>query len=89
MSGRPSIRTSERPSVRTSERPGVRAYVRKVYRAQSIGNRRYMYNDEKTANTFDEEGFLRTGDVGKVVDGFTFITGRIKEMIINNKSQMI
>ena len=27
-------------------------------------------------------GYLRTGDIGEVRDGFTFITGRIKEMII-------
>lgn len=42
----------------------------------------YMYMPEKTADTFDDEGFLRTGDIGVVKDGFTFITGRIKEMII-------
>jgi long-chain-fatty-acid--CoA ligase ACSBG len=42
----------------------------------------YMYMPEKTADTFDDEGFLRTGDVGVEKDGFTFITGRIKEMII-------
>jgi len=42
----------------------------------------YMYMPEKTADTFDDEGFLRTGDVGEERDGFTFITGRIKEMII-------
>merc|ERR1712226_14431 len=42
----------------------------------------YMYMPEKTAETFDDEGYLRTGDIGEVRDGFTFITGRIKEMII-------
>jgi len=42
----------------------------------------YMYMPEKTLDTFDEEGYLRTGDIGEVRDGFTFITGRIKEMII-------
>merc|ERR1719327_2506427 len=43
----------------------------------------YMYMPEKTAETFDDEGYLRTGDVGMVdSDGFTFITGRIKELII-------
>merc|ERR1711879_797225 len=42
----------------------------------------YMYMPEKTMDTFDDEGFLRTGDVGVEKDGFTYITGRIKEMII-------
>jgi len=42
----------------------------------------YMYMPEKTAETFDDEGFLRTGDIGEIRDGFTLITGRIKEMII-------
>merc|ERR1712050_572465 len=42
----------------------------------------YMYMPEKTADTFDDEGYLKTGDIGEVRDGFTFITGRIKEMII-------
>merc|ERR1712137_917987 len=42
----------------------------------------YMYMPEKTADTFDNEGFLKTGDIGEERDGFTFITGRIKEMII-------
>jgi long-chain-fatty-acid--CoA ligase ACSBG len=43
----------------------------------------YMYMPEKTADTFDDEGYLRTGDVGMVdSNGFTHITGRIKELII-------
>lgn len=43
----------------------------------------YMYDPEKSAQAFDDEGYLRTGDVGRVdEDGFTFITGRIKELII-------
>lgn len=43
----------------------------------------YMYMPEKTADALDDEGFLRTGDVGTIdEDGLWFITGRIKEMII-------
>lgn len=43
----------------------------------------YMYDEAKTAETFDEEGFIKTGDVGKMdEDGFLYITGRIKELLI-------
>ena len=43
----------------------------------------YLNNEEKTAETFDSEGWLRTGDIGKIdSDGFLYITGRIKELII-------
>ena len=42
-----------------------------------------MYVHQATRETIDQEGFLHSGDVGKVdVDGFCFITGRIKELII-------
>jgi len=52
----------------------------------------YMHNPEKTAETFDSEGFLKSGDVAELDDnnhpdipapsGFMRITGRIKELII-------
>jgi long-chain acyl-CoA synthetase len=38
---------------------------------------------ELTKEAFDQEGFLKTGDMGRFdKDGFLFITGRIKEMLI-------
>jgi long-chain acyl-CoA synthetase len=38
---------------------------------------------EQTAEVFDDEGYFRTGDMGRIdADGFLFITGRIKEMLI-------
>ncbi|PFH35418.1 AMP-binding enzyme domain-containing protein [Besnoitia besnoiti] len=42
------------------------------------------YKDEKsTRGTLDENGFLHTGDLGYVdKDGFIYLTGRIKELII-------
>merc|ERR1712125_243919 len=49
----------------------------------------YRYNPEKTESTFDDEGFLRTGDVGEERDGFTYITGRIKEMIITGGGENV
>ncbi|QIY73925.1 fatty acyl-AMP ligase [Streptomyces sp. RLB1-33] len=47
----------------------------------------YWRNEEATAATFGqrlgaESGFLRTGDLGVLVDGELYVTGRIKEMMI-------
>eukprot|EP00697_Spironema_sp_BW2_P001630 gnl/Spiro4/12189_TR6433_c0_g1_i1.p1 gnl/Spiro4/12189_TR6433_c0_g1~~gnl/Spiro4/12189_TR6433_c0_g1_i1.p1 ORF type:complete len:687 (+),score=162.59 gnl/Spiro4/12189_TR6433_c0_g1_i1:46-2061(+) len=43
----------------------------------------YCRNPEATAATIDADGFLHSGDVGKLdSDGFLSITGRIKELII-------
>ena len=43
----------------------------------------YYHLPEKTAEVFDEAGFYRTGDQGRIEEkGYLFITGRIKEMII-------
>jgi len=43
----------------------------------------YMKNQEATDETFDKDGYLHSGDVGKISDeGYLYITGRIKELII-------
>eukprot|EP01136_Pigoraptor_vietnamica_P024853 Opistho-1_new@78237 len=43
----------------------------------------YMEDPESTAKEFDGEGYLRSGDIGKIdSEGFLSITGRIKELII-------
>ena len=43
----------------------------------------YLRNEEKTKEALDEKGWLHSGDVGKVdEEGFLFITGRIKEIIV-------
>merc|ERR1719376_678476 len=43
----------------------------------------YLFNPEKTAEAIDAEGWMHSGDIGKIDDdGNLKITGRIKELII-------
>lgn len=45
--------------------------------------RGYLKDDEATRNAFTPDGWLRTGDLGRMdADGFVFVTGRLKELII-------
>ena len=45
--------------------------------------RGYYKNEEATRASFTPDGWLRTGDLGHCdADGFFFVTGRIKELII-------
>ncbi|MFK7959392.1 MAG: class I adenylate-forming enzyme family protein [Phycisphaerales bacterium] len=52
------------------------------FRGPNVMKGYYKLPDE-TAAVFDDDGFFRTGDMGKLdEDGFLYITGRIKEMLI-------
>jgi len=43
----------------------------------------YLKNPEATYETFTAEGWLRTGDLGRIdEDGYIYVTGRLKELII-------
>ena len=43
----------------------------------------YYKSDAETAKAFDAQGWLKTGDLGyRDADGFYFVTGRLKELII-------
>ena len=44
----------------------------------------YFRDDEATAACLDSEGWLDTGDMGYLSDGYLYIVGRAKDMIIIN-----
>ena len=52
--------------------------------------RGYFKNDDATRETFTEDGWLRSGDLGSIdQDGFLHITGRKKELIITSSGKNI
>jgi len=60
-------------------------------RLKGPGNLRGYYKEpELTASTFDEEGFLKTGDIGEIdSDGFLSLTGRLKDQFKTDKGKYI
>lgn len=42
----------------------------------------YLGDPERTAQTLDEDGWIHTGDVGSIEDGYLTIRGRKKELLI-------
>lgn len=60
-------------------------------RVKGPGNMLGYYKEpELTAATFDEDHYLRTGDIGEIdADGFLTITGRIKDQFKTDKGKYI
>jgi long-chain acyl-CoA synthetase len=49
----------------------------------------YWNNPEATAKVLDAEGWLDTGDQARMRDGFLYITGRIKEIIVLGNGEKV
>ncbi len=66
--------------------PGVKLRIADDGEIQTLGLNNFMgywRNNEKTAETYTDDGWLRTGDIGRLDDdGFLTITGRLKDIII-------
>jgi long-chain acyl-CoA synthetase len=49
----------------------------------------YWRNPEATAKVLDADGWLDTGDQARMKDGFLYITGRIKEIIVLGNGEKV
>ena len=86
--GLTSINTHERNRVGSVGQPipGLDLRIAETGEIQFSGGNcfpGYWRKPDKTAETYTDDGYLKTGDVGRLdEDGFLYITGRIKDIII-------
>jgi len=54
-------------------------------RGPNVASRGYIGQPEATAETFGPDGWLRTGDIGRIdEEGFVYVTDRKKELIVTS-----
>jgi long-chain acyl-CoA synthetase len=70
---------------------GVRISDEGEIQCKHLGNTSGYYKDpEKTAELFTADGWLRTGDLGRLDDdGYLYITGRVKEIFKTLKGKYV
>lgn len=49
----------------------------------------YWNNHSATAELIDQEGWLHTGDQARIEDGFIYITGRIKDILVLSNGEKV
>ncbi|MDQ7001123.1 MAG: long-chain fatty acid--CoA ligase, partial [Ghiorsea sp.] len=49
----------------------------------------YWQQDEATHAMIDEDGWLHSGDIAKIVDGQIYITGRIKDILVLSNGEKV
>ncbi|MGD8477353.1 MAG: AMP-dependent synthetase/ligase, partial [Burkholderiales bacterium] len=49
----------------------------------------YWQRPDATAETFDAEGWLRTGDIAEIIDQRVFIRGRIKDILVTSTGEKV
>ena len=49
----------------------------------------YWQNEQATKDTIDQDGWLHTGDCARIDDGFIYITGRLKEILVLSNGEKV
>jgi acyl-CoA synthetase (AMP-forming)/AMP-acid ligase II/acyl carrier protein len=79
-----SLRDCDIRITNDSDRPLVDGLIGNIHIRGGNVTEGLYHNDEEQVKMYTEDGWLRTGDCGVIVDGELVITGRSKDIIIVN-----